>query len=454
MEGAITCKFGGTSLANARQVDKVRGIIASDDRRRFVVVSAPGRDGDDGEKVTDHLFNIATKGRHFRDRHKDIGPDESFSRVCGKFRRMATDLGIEGADILSGLEEDLRRDMPPDRLVDFIASRGEHYNARVIARYLKAKGFDAQLRLPEDIGLLVSDDFSDAKVLPQARERLQDLRADGCIAVIPGYYGTTPSGEVAVFSRGGSDLTGGEVAAATGSDLYENWTDTDGVYQVDPRIIPDARVIPRLTYKEIRLLSSKGFDVFHFNAMINCKKRGIPIQIRNTDNPEAQGTLIVSERVPEETAVGIARLDDVAYIYVEKDGLGEVIGATKDILDILKQYSVRTYHYPTDRDDLAILVDQNDLVDKADVIKDEIRAAIEPDVLDMIYNITVLSPVGLGMKDNPGILAQAATALKNENINIEIVDQGPAQISFHFGIQVYYANDALKALYRGLISDC
>ncbi len=452
MEDLITCKFGGTSLANACQVDKVRSIVESDERRRYVVVSAPGKDGTDDEKVTDHLFNIATGGKHFKDQHKDIPPHDSFSRVSGKFKKLVTDLGIEGSDILKDLEADLRRDMPQEKRVDFIASRGEHYNAKVITRYLQSKGFNASLRLPEDIGIVVSEDFSDARVLPESYARLKELRdADG-IAVIPGYYGTTRSGDVAVFSRGGSDLTGGEVAYSIDSALYENWTDTDGVYQVDPRLVPGAEVIPRLTYKEIRLLSSKGFDIFHFNAMINCKKRKIPIHIRNTNNPDSDGTLIVSERVPEETAVGIARLDDVAYIYVEKDGLAEVIGATKDVLDILKEYSVHTYHYPTDKDDLAILVDQNDLMGKADVLREEIDKALCPDVLDMIYNISVISPVGIGMKENPGILAQAATALKNENINIEIVDQGPAQISFHFGMQRYYADDALSALYRELIA--
>ncbi len=117
-------------------------------------------------------------------------------------------------------------------------------------------------------------------------------------------------------------MTGGEIAFAVEAALYENWTDTDGIYQVDPRLIPEAKVISRLTYKEIRLLSSKGFDVFHYDAMVNCKKRNIPIQIRNTNNLDSDGTLIVSERVPKEVVVGIARKDNIAYLYIERDGAG------------------------------------------------------------------------------------------------------------------------------------
>ncbi|MBN1473467.1 MAG: ACT domain-containing protein, partial [Syntrophaceae bacterium] len=240
-------------------------------------------------------------------------------------------------------------------------------------------------------------------------------------------------------------------AFAIEAALYENWTDTDGIYQVDPRLIPEAKVISRLTYKEIRLLSSKGFDVFHYDAMVNCKKRNIPIQIRNTNNLASEGTLIVSERVPEEVVVGIARKDDIAYLYVERDGAGEAIGFVHDLLSVIKDYGIETYHYPTDRDDVAILLNQNDMVGFAEDIKEKIEKEFRPDTLEFNYNITILSPVGIGMKNHPGVIAQASTALKEQNINIDIINQGPAQISFHFGFQNYYADSALRAMYKSLI---
>ncbi len=450
MEGKIVCKFGGSSVANADQIEKITEIIKSNSDRKYIVVSAPGKDDIDSEKVTDHLFNIATGGNHFRIRDKNISPEESHRSIMNKFSRLIKDLGIDGEDILNDLGTDLKKSLPDKKKIDFLASRGEHYNAKVVTRYFQKEGINAKLQLPEDIGMIVSKDFGNAKVIPITYKNLARLSKKDSVSVIPGYYGITEEGDVAVFSRGGSDLTGGEVAYAVNAALYENWTDTDGVYQVDPRIISDAKVIPRLTYKEIRLLSSKGFNIFHFDAMVNCKKRHIPINIRNTNNPVAPGTMIVSERIPEETVVGIARLDNIACCYLEKDGAGETIGFVNDLLKIMKDFGIETYHYPTDKDDVSVIFSQEDLKGYEDDLKEAIQEHLNPDILMFNYNITVLSPVGIGMKDQPGVIAIAATALKEKNINIEIIDQGPAQISFHFGVQNYHADETLKALYEAL----
>jgi len=452
MENQIVCKFGGTSVSNAEQINKVKDIISQNKDRQYVVVSAPGKENSEDEKLTDHLINIATGGKHFRLQHKSVGSQQSYKIAIEKFQKLIADLGIEGDDIIKQFEEDVKKSIPEVKRIDFLASRGERYNAEIICRYFNKKGILSDLVLPEEMGLVVSENFSNARVIPVSyrniREKLSKVEG---VSVIPGFYGMTTKGEVAVFPRGGSDLTGGEIAFAIEASLYENWTDTDGIYQVDPNLIPEAKVIPRLTYKEIRLLSSKGFDVFHYDAMMNCKKRKIPIQIRNTNNLSSEGTLIVSERVPEEVVVGIARKDNVAYLYIEIDGMGETIGFVNDLIDVIHDYGIETYHYPTDRDDVAILLNQDDLVGSEDDIKETIEREFKPDTLEFNYNITILSPVGIGMKNHPGVIAEAATALQKQNINIDIINQGPAQLSFHFGFQNYYADSALKAMYEQLI---
>ncbi len=451
MGARIVCKFGGSSVSNAGQIEKVRRIVSADKNRRFVIVSAPGKDGSEPEKVTDHLFNIATHGHHFGSRGKSITARESLDRVLAKFRSLVAGLGIRGDDILEDLGADLASHISNKKRTDFFASRGEHYSAKIIARYFQGKGMDAKLVLPEDMGFFVSDRFGNAKVLPAAHSGIRECLKNGPVYIIPGYYGVTLKGDIAVLSRGGSDLTGGEVAYAVDASCYENWTDTDGVYQVDPRIIPEATVIPELTYKEIRLLSSRGFNVFHFDAMVSCKNKNIPINIRNTNNPTAPGTRIVSSRTPGETAVGIARMDGIAYVYIEKDMIGETIGFTKELLDIFKDFGINTHHYPSDKDDIAVIVDQHDLMDKADGLKETIAKSLSPDFLDIRYDLCLLSPVGIGMRDTPGVLARASAALYQENINIEIVDQGPSQLSFHFGIFQKHADPGLMALYRSLL---
>ena len=453
MTEAVVCKFGGSSVADAGQIEKIKAIILLDQRRRFVVVSAPGRSKPSEEKVTDHLFNIATAGSHFRELRKTISPHESRKAVISKFSDIVKGLGIEGTAVLQDLEKDLSSELKGERRVAFLASRGEHYNARIIADYFKTSGLDARLCLPEEFGLRVSDDYLDAKVLEESYSNITELVNDDGIAVIPGYYGITTDNEVAVFSRGGSDLTGGEIAYAIDADTYENWTDISGVFEADPRVISEARPILRLTFKEIRLLSSKGFNVFHFDAMLNCKKRKIPINICNTNKPEEPGTLILNERVPEEGIVGIARLDNMAYIYLEKDTLGEEIGFTAALLTIFQEYNVNTFFYPTDKDDIAVLVEQDDLKGTINDLRRQIDKRLKPDYMGVEYNLSVITPVGLGLKGNSYPIVEAITALAEEHIPIEMIDQSPSQICFHIGVSQAVADAALKILYKKLIAE-
>lgn len=451
MAGVIVSKFGGSSVANANQIEKVRRIVAEDPRRRVVVVSAPGRSQAGEQKLTDHLFNIATEGNYFRDQRIAITADDSNRAVIERFTEILEGLNIPADEICGALRRDLDCELSGDQRIAFLASRGEHYSARVIAEYFRRSGMPAEACLPEDFGLLMTEDSLDAKLLEEAYVNMRQLTEGERIAVVPGFYGVTPSGEVAVFPRGGSDLTGGEIAKGLGAACYENWTDVSGVFEVDPRLVSEARAIPRLTFKEIRLLSSKGFNVFHLDAMLPCKEDKIPIHIRNTNRPQDRGTLILSERVPEEGVVGIARLDSIAYIYLEKDMLGEEIGFTADLLGILRDFNIQTYHFPTDRDDIAVLVNQDDLTGTINDLRRRIEEKLKPDLMNVAYNLSVLTPVGLGLYGNSYPVVDALSALGKAHIPIEMIDQSPSQICFHIGVQQSVADDALAILYRTLI---
>ncbi len=454
MGDIIVSKFGGSSLANGEQIKKVAKIIGDDPRRKIVVVSAPGKGPGDDEKMTDHLINIATEGKHFLKQGKLIPEQTSRQAVKAKFTSIISDLGIDGGDILSDLEADLRKEISQGKKIDFYASRGEYYNSLIISKYLNQQGLKAKPALPEKIGLVVTDNFENARVMPRSYKDIKInllSNPDNEIQIVPGFYGITDRGDIAVFSRGGSDLTGGEIAYAVDACLYENWTDRDGIYQVDPRIIPHSQIIPRLTYKEIRLLSSKGFNVFHYDAMVKCSKKSIPINIKNTNNPSAQGTLIVSNRPPKEIVVGIGHLNNLAYLYMEKSGSGVTIAVISQLLKIMKNFGIQTYHYPMDKDDISVIVNQEDLLDCEEELLDTVRAELRPDILEINHDIAILSPVGMGMKGHPGIIAEASLAMKKNNINIEILDQGPAQVSFHFGIRSEKSTLGLEALYESLI---
>ncbi len=435
-------------MENAAQIKKVANIIQDNNKRKYIVVSAPGRDEKHGIKITDHLLNISNS-RHLAD--EDLTSEQSKEIVLDKFEGLLKDLVIEDKTLLEDLKKDLDTKLTGEKREAFLASRGEKYNARIIADYLNKLGLKTKLILPEEVGFTVSSDFLSAKVLAESYKNLAKLKNESDICLVPGFYGVTKKGEIAVLSRGGSDLTGGEIAYAINASLYENWSDIDGVYEADPRIVDNADVVQRLTFKEIRLLSSKGFNVFHFDAMINCKKANIPINIRNTNKPSANGTMILTDRVPMENIVGIAKLDDMAYIYLEKDGISDEVGFTENLLNIFNRYKINTYYYPTDKDDIAVLISQEDLEGNINNLKQDIEKELNPDVIDVVYNLSILSAVGIGLKDDTTIIADAIIALKEQNIEIEMMDQSPAKISFHIAVNSQHADTALKILHEKLI---
>ena len=451
MSDVVVCKFGGSSVANAEQVEKVGRIVAADARRRFVVVSAPGRANAAEEKVTDHLLNVATHGKQFQERRTGPCPSDSRKAVLAKFSQLITDLALDGGDILAGLERDFATTLEGDKRTAFLASRGEHYAAKIVARHFRKSGLDARVALPEDFGLLVSGDYLDAKVDEAAYERIAKLGTGQGVAVIPGFYGINAGGDIAVFSRGGSDLTGGEIAYALDAKRYENWTDVSGVLEADPAVIPEARAIPRLTFKEIRLLASKGVNVFHLDAMLRCQRREIPIHVRNTNRPEEAGTLILNERVPEEGIVGLARLDNIAYIYLQKSALSEDVSFTAELFAILEDFGIHTHHYPTDKDDIAVVVDQEDLKGAINDLRRTIDKRLKPEFMEVVYNLAIITPVGLGLKRNSYAIVDAISALGRAHIPIEMIGQSPSQICFHIGTQQAVADDAMRILYDALI---
>lgn len=450
------CKFGGSSVKDSTQIKKVLKIIKSDEKRKVIVVSAPGRDETFNEKITDHLLNIASNGNHFNEQKIYINAEKSIEVVIKKFETLCKELKIDGKLIIENLIEDLNNNsLKNEKRQAFFLSRGEHYNAKVITQFMKNSGLNIKLLLPEEFGFILDENFCDAKIKTITYENIKNkfIFEKDEIFMVPGFYGITDKDEIAVMSRGGSDLTGGELAYALDADIYENWTDTDGVYEVDPRIIKNSNVIPRLTFKELRLLSSKGFNVFHFNAMLNCKKGKIPISIRNTNNPEREGTLILNERVPMEDLVGIAKLDNMAAIHIQKDMLGDEIGFTAELLKIFEEYNIHTHHYPTDKDDISVLTDQEDLKGKINNLRRDIERRLDTNNIYVTYNLSVITLVGIGLKHNTFAIVDALSALKENNISFEMFDMSPSKISFHIGVSQNIADIALKTLYQVLLKD-
>lgn len=420
----------------------------------MIVVSAPGRDEKYDEKITDHLINVTTSGKYFAEHNLQISKKNSYDAIVWKYKKLCADLGIEAKNIVDSLEKDLQQtSLDGNKKEAYLLSRGEHYNAKVIAKFFTKEGLNIKLMLPEEFGLMLSEDLLDGKILPETYDNIQAkfTMQDGQKYIVPGFYGITKESQIAVMSRGGSDLTGGELAYALDADIYENWTDANGVYEVDPRIIPQSNVIDRLTFKELRLLSSKGFNVFHFNAMLNCKKGKIPINIRNTNNVAHPGTMILNERVPMKDLVGIAKLDNMASIHLQKDMLSEEIGFTAELLKIFQEFNINTFHYPTDKDDISILVEQEELKGKINNLRREIDKRLKTDNITVSYNLAIITLVGIGLKENAFIIVDVLNALRENNISFEMFDMSPSKISLYIGVYQNIADNALQTLYEKLL---
>ena len=447
------CKFGGSSLADAAQVNKVIDIVLADPARRIVVVSAPGKRNSGDTKVTDLLITLA-------DTALNGGAVEApLSAVVGRYASIATDLKL-GDAIAKSIETDLRERLAhkdalaPAEFMDLMKAAGEDNNAKLVAAAFAARGKKARYASPRDTGMILKGEFGDATLDPDSYTKLSKAFSNfEGIVVYPGFFGYTKEGKVATFPRGGSDITGSILAAAVCADVYENFTDVDSVYPCDPRIVEEVKQgegIPTMTYREMRELSYAGFGVFNDDAVIPAVKARIPINIRNTNHPSAPGTMIVqSRRVVPGTVVGIASADGFCNIVVEKYLMNRQIGFGRRLLQVLEEAGISYEHMPSGVDSQCVVVKEQYLPkDREHKIIAAIRAELAPDFVMVERDLTMLMVVGEGMCYTPGMLAKACLALASVGISMSMVNQGSSEVSFMIAIRSQDRDTAVRALYH------
>lgn len=442
-------KFGGTSLANAEQIKKVCSIIMADQDRRLIVVSAPGKRFKDDAKVTDLLI-------HYAERYLETGEGSAEKQaILRRYQEIALELQLPaevGAQIEAELDEVLsnRKKLSADRFMDAVKAAGEDTCAKVVAHYLCSLGKDARYINPQEAGMLVTDEAGNAHVLPEAYEKLSALRARPGITVFPGFFGFTKAGDLVTFSRGGSDITGSILAAAVNADVYENFTDVDSVYVVNPSLIERPVEIKEITYREMRELSYSGFGVFHEEALIPAYQANIPVCIKNTNNPSAPGTMIVREpSLSTKRVSGIASDSGFCSIYVSKYLMNKEIGFGRKLLQILEEECLSYEHTPSGIDNISVILRERDLTaDKEQRIVERIQNELRVDDVAVTHGLALVMIVGEGMRQSVGTTARATTALAAAKINLEMINQGSSEVSMMFGVKSEEADRAVTALYQ------
>lgn len=441
-------KFGGSSLASGEQLEKVFNIVVSDAERKIVVVSAPGKRYSDDIKVTDLLIACAEAALNGEEA-KDL-----FNIVVERYASIAKELNVS-EEIIQKIHDDLNDLLngdksKPEQFIEAVKASGEDNNAKLIAAYFQHKGIEAEYVNPKEAGLLVSNEPGNAQVLPESYEELYKLRERAGIIVFPGFFGYNTDGDVVTFSRSGSDITGSILANGIKADLYENFTDVDAVYSVNPTIVKDPKEIRELTYREMRELSYAGFSVFHDEALIPAFRAGIPVNVKNTNNPTAPGTFIVNERNNTNgPVIGIASDKGFCSIYVSKYLMNREIGFGRKILDILEQYGLAYEHIPSGIDDLTIILRQNQMDQTLEEkIVGQIKEELQADEVKIEHNLALIMVVGEGMRHNVGTTAKAAKALADSGVNIEMINQGSSEVSMMFGVKEDVEKKAVQALYE------
>ena len=426
-------KFGGSSLASAEQFKKVGDIIKADADRRYVVPSAPGKRFKEDTKVTDMLYKcyaLAEEGKPFDKELKEI--KERYMEI------------IHGLKLKLSLDEEftvIRKNFAAKAGKDYAASRGEYLNGIVMANYIGYEFIDA--------ATVIFFDKNGAFDADKTQKVLSAKLAKTERAVIPGFYGAKPDASVKTFSRGGSDVTGSIVAKAASANVYENWTDVSGFLMADPRLIENPKGITIITYKELRELSYMGASVLHEDAIFPVRQEGIPINIRNTNAPEDNGTWIVGSTCQKSKYVitGIAGKKGFCSVNIEKDMMNSEIGFGRKVLQAFEENGISFEHVPSGIDTMTVFVHQDEFMHKEQKVEAGIHRLANPDMIDIESDLALIAVVGRGMKSTRGTAGRIFSALAHKNINVKMIDQGSSELNIIIGVANDDFETAIKAIY-------
>lgn len=429
------CKFGGTSMADGNVINGVKKIIDADARRKYVVVSAPGKRYSGDTKVTDLLYAC----------HKELVEKGSckngFAAVRARFNSLVKELNIPFE--INALLDETEAAIDNERSEDFTASRGEYLCARIVAEVLGATFIDAKdvIFFNEDGSLNGEKSYKAISFAVSGAER----------AVIPGFYGKGYDGKVKTFSRGGSDISGSIIARAVNATVYENWTDVSGFLACDPRIVESPVKMKTISYKELRELSYMGANVLHSDSIFPLRKANIPIQIKNTFRPQDAGTSIVpsAKYTPSGNLVtGVAGKKNFTVIFIEKSHMNAELGFMCKVLSVLVEEEISIEHIPSGIDTMSLVVESNDLSkEKLETVIEKIKSAVAPDVIRVIEDIALIATVGHGMSSSVGTSARLFNAIAAADINIKMIDQGSSELNIIVGVRNDDYEKCIRAIY-------
>ncbi len=432
-------KFGGSSLADSSQFAKVKEIVESDSSREVVIVSAPGKRNSDDNKITDLLYLVHAHIRY------GVAHDGVLSMIKKRYSEIRKGCGLKTA--IESIIDETFAGVDKKTPVDFIASRGEYFSARLMAEYLGYEFVDAVDWLCFEYNGKVNAEKSE--------EKLRELKNKYGRIVTPGFYGAMPNGDIRVFPRGGSDITGALAAAYLGADVYENWTDVSGILMVDPRIVENPKTIARVTYDELRELSYMGASVLHEDTVFPVRIRDIPVNIRNTNAPDDPGTIIrehFDDELEEETErfiTGIAGKRNFSIISIYKSRIGEEkLGLLRQVLEVFARYEIPVEQIPSGVDSFSIVFPSGSIGGRKHELMQELSEFESIDNCTLTEGVSLIAIVGRQMAYRIGISGKIFRTLGENKINIRTIEQCADEINIMVGVYDEDFDRAIRVLYE------
>ena len=434
----IVCKFGGSSLADAVQIQKVKEIVDADSRRAIVIVSAPGKRTSADEKVTDMLYGCARLVREGR------SCEPLFAKVADRYTSILSGLGMNG-DFLLPILSEVRASIDAGAGAHWAASRGEHLCARLVAEYFGWQFLETEGRI------IIADDGS---VDEQSYTLLSASLEPGTRYVVPGFYGSNGQGMVQTFSRGGSDITGAILARASGAEVYENWTDVSGVFSVDPRLVDGAKVIRTMTYREVRELAGVGAGVFHEEAIAPLLPVAIPINVKNTNAPLDEGTWIVESReCGDDPLSGVAAKGGYSRLAIRKLMLLKSTGIRHALMTMMRVFGVRPSFSLFGIDSIVWFFETSQASEGVlEAMCARLKEEFALESIEVDGGYAILGVVGAGVNSDPSLIGSVSCALQSEKIPIHFLNYGSSDTSLLIGVAEESAKEATIALYRALFA--
>ncbi|MBW5377668.1 aspartate kinase, partial [Brachyspira pilosicoli] len=420
---------------------------------RIVVVSAPGKRVKEDTKVTDLLIALADAILAGKDGNHEL------KIILERFKSIIDDLGLSNS-LLEEIDRDIKKRISEDKSIatkftDGVKALGEDINAKVVASYINSLGVEAKYVNPKDAGLLLSEEFGNAAVLDVSYKNLAKLKDESAIVVFPGFFGYTQKGDVVTFPRGGSDITGSILAKAVNAEVYENFTDVDGVLAASPSIVDNPKLIDEFTYREMRELSYGGFNVLHAEALQPVYEANIPVHILNTNNTASKGTKIVAKRDKlKNPVVGVSGESDFSCLYVSKYLMNREVGFGRKLLAIIEDEGIPYQHAPSGIDNISVIVRGSTLTkEKEKRIYERVRDELNVDNVFFDNELALVMLVGEGMQEVVGISARAMNAIEKANVNIEMLNQSISEASIMIGVKEKDLNKAINAVYKAFFTE-